>query len=89
MSTPTPTAAQAFLAMIESDLVSAGGQPLLTLITQLIADKGNGPKEAADILQFLAAAPGAGVTFIQEIQVQLLTLASTKLNAWIAAHPAA
>ena len=79
---------QALLNMIESDLATVGGQPLITLLTNLQKDLGNGPAEAADILAFTASAPKLGITLELQIEQQLIALAIGKLQAYLSKVPA-
>jgi hypothetical protein len=88
MTTPAPTPGQALLSLIESDLATVGGQPLLTLLTALQSAKGNILLQQGAILQFVAAAPTAGVTLEVEIEQQLLSLAITKVQTFIASKAA-
>jgi hypothetical protein len=46
MSTPVPTAGQAFLAMLESDLLTSASGPLLTFLTAFGAAAGDPTKIA-------------------------------------------
>jgi len=78
------TTGQAILAMIESDLAVAGGQPLLGLISALQAAKGNVLLQQAAILQFTASAPAAGINLEIEVEGQLLQLVASKVQAFIA-----
>jgi hypothetical protein len=82
------TVGQALLAMIESDLATVGGQPLLGLLTALQAAKGNVLLQQAAILQFVASAPTAGITLEIEVEGQLLGLLITKVQAFVAAKSA-
>lgn len=74
--------------MLESDLATVGGQPLLALLTSLQAAKGNVLLQQGAILQFVAAAPTAGVTLEVAIESQLLQLAISKVQAFIASKAA-
>ena len=62
MSTPTPNPSfeQWLLTTIQSDVLTIGGAPLLTLLTNLKAHAGNELMQGADWLQFLAASPACG-----------------------------
>jgi hypothetical protein len=84
-----PTFGQALLSMLESDLATVGGQPLITLLTALQSAKGNVLLQQGAILQFVAAAPTAGITLEVEIEGQLLTLAISKVQAFIASKSGA
>jgi len=88
MSTTTPTAGQALIAMIESDLASVGGQPLIMFLTAIKAANGNLGLEGAALLQLEAAAPGAGIQLGLDIQMQLVNLALAKVQAYVAAKTA-
>lgn len=79
------TPGQAILAIIESDLANVAGQPLMTFLTACKAANGNLGLEAAALLQLEAAAPGAGIQLELTIQQQLIQLALTKLQAYLAA----
>ncbi len=80
----TTSVGQALLALIESDLATVGGQPLITLITGLKTDAGNQLKQAADIMAFTAAAPAAGLQLEVMVEQQLLQMAITKIQAYVA-----
>jgi hypothetical protein len=83
------TPGQAFLALIESDLATVGGSPLVTLLGALSADKGNVLAQQAAILQFVAGAPAMGITLEIEVEQQLIALAIAKVQAFVAAKVAA
>lgn len=85
---PSPTFGQALLSMIESDLATVGGQPLITLLGTLQSAKGNVLLQQAAIMQFVASAPTMGITLEVQIEQQLLGLAITKLQALLAKAPA-
>jgi hypothetical protein len=89
MSSTAPTAGQAFLALITSDLATTGGAPLITFLESIQAAKGNLGLEAAALLQLEAAGPAAGISFLLEIQQQLVGLAITKLQGYLATKTAA
>lgn len=84
MTTTAPSLGQALLSMIESDLATVGGQPLITLFETLQNAKGNVLLQQAAILQFIASAPTLGITLEVEIEGQLLTLAIAKIQAVVA-----
>lgn len=86
MSTPNPTLGQSLLSMIESDLATLGGQPLLNLLTALQASKGNVLLQQAAILQFVATAPGVGIQLGVQVEQQLLQLAIDKVSAFISSR---
>ena len=79
---------QALLAMLESDFATVGGTPLITLITSLQAAKGNRLLQQGAILQFVAAAPTAGITLEIQVEQQLLQMALTEVQAFIASKAA-
>lgn len=83
----TTSVGEAFVALVESDLVSVGGQPLVNLITSLQNDKGNVLAEQAAILGFAAQAPSLGITLEVELQQQLLQAAINKLQGALAKAP--
>jgi hypothetical protein len=76
---------QAFVAMIESDLATVGGAPLVAFIQAEIAAKGNFALQAANLLQFQAGAPAMGIALGVELEQQVLQLALGKVQAAIAA----
>ncbi len=86
MSTTTP--GQALLAMIESDIATVAGQPLITLLQTLSSAKGNVLLQQAAILQFVAGAPSMGITLEIEVEQQLLAAAITKIQAFQVAKAA-
>lgn len=89
MTTTSPASpGQAILALIESDLATVGGQPLISLLTSLQSAKGNVLLQQASILQFVAAAPTMGITLEVEIEGQLLQLAIAKVQGLIGKAPA-
>jgi hypothetical protein len=83
MTTAVPSFGQALLAMLESDLATAGGTPLITLLTALQNAKGNVLLQQGAILQFVAAAPTVGITLEIQIEQQLLQDAITKVQAFV------
>lgn len=84
MTTTSPaTPGQAILALIESDIATVGGQPLIALLTTLQSAKGNVLLQQAAILQFVASAPTLGITLEVEVEGQLLTLAIAKVQGLI------
>ena len=84
MSTVTPTAGQAILAVIESDLLVAGGTPLLTFLQQFGAAAGDPIKIVAAWAELrgglLGSLPGLEATLSGQIAMAL----ETKLQAAIA-----
>jgi len=84
-TTTTPTLGQALLAMLESDLATQGGAPLVTLLMSLQGAAGNVLLQQGAILTFVAAAPTVGVKLEIEVEQQLLQLVLTKVQAFIAA----
>jgi hypothetical protein len=87
-TTTPPSVGQALLALLQSDLATVGGAPLISLITALSAAKGNTMMQQASILQFVAAAPTAGITLEIEVEQQLLQMALTQVQAFIASKTA-
>lgn len=83
------TVGQAVLAMIESDLATVGGAPLIGLLTALKSAQGNVLMQQAAVLQFIAAAPAAGITLEVEVEQQLLGLLIQKVQAFVAAKASA
>jgi hypothetical protein len=81
----TTSVGQALLAMIESDLATVGGAPLMGLLNALQSAKGNMLMQQAAILQFIAAAPSAGLTLEVDIEGQLLSLLISKVQGFIVA----
>lgn len=88
-TTTSTSAGQALLNLFESDLATIGGTPLITLLQSWQANAGNVPLQAAALLQFEAAAPGAGIQLEIEVEQQLLQLVITKVQAFIASKTAA
>jgi hypothetical protein len=82
------TAGQGLLALLESDLATIGGQPLIGLLTSLQSSKGNVLLQQAAILQFVAAAPTIGITLEVEVEQQLLGLLIQKVQAFVASKAA-
>lgn len=86
MSTILPTSGPALLQMIESDLLSSAGTPLLTLIEAL---KAAGPTNHLAIVaawgQFLGNMQPALLTFEAALMNQILTAVQTKIMNAIAA----
>jgi hypothetical protein len=80
---------QWLITTLEGDLITSGGAPLATLLTNLSAHAGNPALQATDLLAFDAAAPGAGLAFGITFEQQLLGLAIAKLQAAVAAKAAA
>jgi hypothetical protein len=76
------------VTLIEGDVLSIGGEPILTLLTNLKTHAGNAVMQSADVLQFTAAAPLAGLELGVQLEQQLLGLAITKLQAAMAAKAA-
>jgi hypothetical protein len=79
---------QAFVALVESDLATVGGTPLVSFIQAEIAAKGNFALQAANLLQFQASAPTLGIQLGIELEQQILQLALGKIQAAIAAKTA-
>ena len=72
---------QMVVSMIESDLTTAAGSSVITLLQNLQKHAGNGPAQAADILSFQAQAPGLGLTLAVEVEQQLLAIAIKKIQS--------
>ena len=85
-----PSVGQAILAVIESDLASVAGAPLVSFLEDCQAANGNLALEAAALVKLEAAAPAAGIQLELTVQQQLLSLALGKLQSYIAskANPA-
>jgi len=83
------TVGQTILGLIENDLASVGGTPLITLLQTLQAAKGNVLLQQAAIMTFVASAPTLGLTLGIDVEGQLLGLAITKLQGLIATTPTA
>ena len=83
-----PSFGQALLSMIESDLATVGGQPLIMLLQTLQNAKGNILLQQAAIIQFIASAPTLGLTLEIDIEQQLLAMAIAKIQSVTAAKPA-
>lgn len=84
----TTSVGQALLALLESDLATVGGAPLLGLLNALQSAKGNVLLQQAAVLQFVATAPTMGITLEVEVEGQLLQLLITKVQAFITAKGA-
>lgn len=82
---------QAILAVVEADLTSVAGAPIIQFLKDCEAANGNVGLEGVALLKLEAAAPGAGIQLELEVQNQLLNLALTKIQAYVAskATPAA
>lgn len=80
---------QWLVSTLEADAASVGGTPLVTLLTNWETHAGNPLLQSADLLQFEAAAPAAGLQLEIEVEQQLLQLAVSKVQAFIAAKTAA
>lgn len=74
---------------LEADAASVGGAPLVALLTNWAAHAGNPLLQSADLLQFEAAAPAAGLQLEIEVEQQLLQLVIAKVQAFVAAKTAA
>ena len=77
------------VSTLEADVAGTAGGPVVTLLTNWEAHAGNKLAQAADLLQFNAAAPGAGIALEVELEQQLLQLALSKVQAYMAAKAAA
>lgn len=80
----TTTTGQAILAIIESDLASTAGKPVISFLQACQAANGNLGLEAAALLQLEAAAPAAGIQLELTVQQQLISLALAKVQAYVA-----
>ena len=78
------TQEQALLNLLQSDVLTTFGAPLVTLIQSLVANKGNFLAQQASWLQFVAAAPAAGIALGVEFEGQLLNTVLTNLQAHMA-----
>ena len=88
-STSTTSVGQAILAIVESDIASVAGSPLVTFLEDCRAANGNLGLEAAALLKLEAAAPAAGIQIELTVQQQLITLALNKLQTYLAAKTTA
>lgn len=80
---------QTILNLVESDLASVAGTPVVNFLQSLVAAKGNLLMQSAAIQQFVATAPVLGITLVVEIEQQLLQIAIVKVQAFVAAKAAA
>jgi len=89
MSTPNPTLGQALLAVIETDLLTTLGQPLITFLSNVGAAGGDPLKLAAAWAGFqgalLGTLPSLEITLSQQISAALIA----KVQAAIAKAEAA
>jgi hypothetical protein len=79
---------QALLTMIESDLLTAAGTPLLTLIEALKAGGTNPFAAVAAWGQFIGNLQPALITFETALATQILTAVQTKITEAIASAQA-
>jgi hypothetical protein len=84
MSTST---GQAILAVLESDLLTAAGGPLLTFLTNVKANP-TPINEAAQWIQLQGALVGAAPALEETVVVQAITALTAKLTALMAAAQA-
>lgn len=70
--------------MLEADLASIGSTPVLGLLTNLAAHKGNRIAQGADVVQFVATAPAAGLQLEAAAEGQLLELGISWIQAEVA-----
>jgi hypothetical protein len=75
---------QAILTVIQSDIASIAGQPLITLLNALKASNGNIALQQAAILQFIGEAPALGLQLGIEFETQAINWAIAKLQAYLA-----
>ena len=78
---------QAILTVIQSDIASVAGSPLINLLNSLKASNGNVALEEAAILQFIGEAPNLGLQLGIEFQTQAINWAISKLQAYLTAAP--
>lgn len=83
------TPSQSFLNLILSDLLSTGGQPLLTFLAAFGAAAGDPVKITAAWVAFQGAEIGQLPALEATLSNQLSTFLSSKVQAAITAHPAA
>lgn len=83
-----PTVGQAILAIIESDVATVAGSPVIQFLEDCKAANGNLGLEAAAVLKLEAAAPGAGIQLELEVQTQLLNFVLAKVQAYVASKAA-
>lgn len=84
----TPSLGQTVLNFVKADLSSTAAVPVVTLLTNLKTHAGNRLMQAADVLQFVNTAPGAGLTLEAELEQQFLGLAIEWIQAKTTAAPA-
>lgn len=83
----TTSIGKALVALIESDLATVGGQPLISLMTTLQKSAGNRLLQGAAVAQFVAGAPAMGLTLEVEVEQQLLQMAITWLQGALSKAP--
>jgi hypothetical protein len=72
---------QAFLTLLQSDLLQTAGTPLITLLTTIAGNKGNLVANQAAILGFIAQAPSLGISLGIELEQQVISSVVAKLQA--------
>ena len=87
-STPSPSTGAALLTVIESDLLTHAGTPLLTLIEALNAARSDPFAITAAWGQFVGNIQPALIAFEQQVQGQILAAIQGKLIAAITAAQA-
>jgi hypothetical protein len=85
----TTSVGQAILGMLESDLDTVAAPQVITLLQNLATHKGNKIAQGADVVQFVATAPAAGLTLEAEVEAQLLQLGVRWIQSEVAKAPAA
>lgn len=73
------------VALIESDLLTSAGGPLLTLLNAVQANKGNIVADTAAWLQFIGSLPSALIQAEGEALAQVAGILQTKLQASLSA----
>ena len=77
------------VALIESDILASAGPALISFLTAFGAANGDGVKIGLAALKLQGDLAGALPTFEAALSQQLSTALIAKVNAAIAAHPAA
>jgi hypothetical protein len=72
---------------VESDLATIASPPFITLLTNLAAHKGNKIAQGADVVQFVATAPAAGLALEGELEGQLLEIGIGLIQTEVAKAP--
>lgn len=81
----TTSVGQAILGVVESDIATVAGAPLLSFLQACQAANGNKALEAVAVVQLVAAAPAAGLNLEITVEQQLIALVTSKLTAFITA----